>query len=246
MLGLTIFTATIIYRYQLKQNIYFRNLEKIKVVHENELLQSQLEIQEQTFQNISREIHDNIGQKLTLVKLQLNTAGHLGKETAIFIMNPVNIISEIINELTDISHSLSSENILNNGLIKALEFEALQLEKSGLFTISIFITGDTVFLNFNKELVLFRIVQEAINNIIKHAEAKIIGIHLHYGKQLLTMQIADNGKGFILPGNNTGTGLKNIRKRASLLNGRLNLKSAPGEGTKLNIQIPLYDNNTNA
>ena len=67
------FITFIVYRYQQKQNVYYKDLEELKIVHANEMLQSQLEIQEQTFENISREIHDNIGQKLTLAKLQLNT-----------------------------------------------------------------------------------------------------------------------------------------------------------------------------
>src|SRR6476659_6917468 len=67
------FIITLLYNYQQKQNAYFKALEKLKADHENDLLRSQIEIQEQTFQNISREIHDNIGQKLTLAKLHLNT-----------------------------------------------------------------------------------------------------------------------------------------------------------------------------
>ena len=74
------FIVTIVYKYQQKQNAYFKDIEMLKTSHQNALLQSQLEIQEQTFQNISREIHDNIGQKLTLAKLHLNTLDHEDRE----------------------------------------------------------------------------------------------------------------------------------------------------------------------
>ena len=238
------FITTMVYRYQQKQNGYFKDIESLKTSHENALLQSQLEMQEQTFQNISREIHDNIGQKLTLAKLHLNTLNFGEKEkTLLQVTDSVNMISEAINDLTDISRSMSSEIILNNGLIKALEFEATQLKKSGIYTISLSATGNTVFLNTSTELVLFRIVQEAISNIIKHAEATLIDIHLHYGITLLTMEINDNGKGFTTAKNQQGTGLQNIKKRAAMLNGSLNISSIANEGTKITIEIPLYENN---
>src|SRR5690349_4385008 len=170
ILGLVAFISAIIYRYQKKQNAYFKDIEALKVSHQNSLLQSQLEIQEQTFQNISREIHDNIGQKLTLAKLHLNTLGYDDIEkTTIQVNDSVTMISEAINDLSDLSRSMNSEIILNNGLIKALEFEAVQITKSGKYKISFSATGNPVFLDANTELVLFRIVQEALTNIIKHA-----------------------------------------------------------------------------
>ena len=245
MLGLTLFITTIIYRYQQKQNAYFKDIETLKASHENALLQAQLEMQEQTFQNISREIHDNIGQKLTLAKLHLNTLNLDDKEKALMqVTDSVDMISEAINDLTDISRSMSSEIILNNGLIKALEFEAAQLKKSGVYSISLSTTGNTVFLNANTELVLFRIVQEAINNIIKHARATIIDIHLHYAEAWLTMEINDNGKGFNSAENQYGTGLQNINKRATMLKGKFEISSIINTGTKFKIEIPLYENNT--
>ncbi len=73
ILAMAVFISYIIYRYQQKQNKYYNELENLKIMHENDILQSQIEIQEQTFQHISKEIHDNIGQKLTLAKLHLNT-----------------------------------------------------------------------------------------------------------------------------------------------------------------------------
>jgi len=239
------FIATIIYRYQQKQNAYFKDIEALKASHENALLHAQLEMQEQTFQNISREIHDNIGQKLTLAKLHLNTLNYSEKEKTLQqVIDSVDMISEAINDLTDISRSMSSEIILNNGLIKALEFEAAQLKKSGIYSISLSITGNTAFLDAATELVMFRIVQEAITNIIKHARATAIDIRLHYTGVLLVMEINDNGKGFNSAENQYGTGLQNIQKRASILKGKFEISSIINTGTKFKIEIPLYENNT--
>ncbi len=237
------FIATIIYRYQQKQNAYYRDLEELKTSHANEMLQSQLEIQEQTFENISREIHDNIGQKLTLAKLHLNILNITDpSKTNSQLNDSVLMISEAINDLSDISRSLSSEVILNNGLIKALEFEVAQLKKSSLYHIELSVTGSSIFMNSQKELLLFRIVQEALNNIIKHAEATHIGINLHYENDLLTLKVCDNGKGFVnSTDSKASTGIANMKRRTSILQGVFDINSRPGTGTCITIKIPLHE-----
>ena len=241
ILLLVSFISTILYRYKQKQNAYLKSLEELKITHENQLLQTQLEIQELTFQNISREIHDNIGQKLTLAKLHLNTLNYTNLEKAdLQVTDSVNMISEAISDLSDLSRSMSSENILNNGLIKALEFEVAHLKKSGIFDVGFSTTGNPVFLDAKTELVLFRIVQEAINNIIKHAAADIIDIELHYNSCLLTINICDNGRGFNADLNNGGTGLSNMKKRAQMLNGTLHIRSFPDIHTQIKIEIPVH------
>lgn len=243
ILLLVAFITIVVYRYQQKQNIYFKSLEQLKIIHNNEILQSQLEIQEQTFQNISREIHDNIAQKLTLAKLHLNTLplerpGQLMKQ----VESSIQMIGESIIDLSDISRSMNSEILLNNGLIPALEFEVAQMEKTGAYKINLFVTGDTIFLDTKKELILFRIVQEALTNIIKHASANTINISIDYASDFVSLLISDNGKGFT---NNMkqkkGIGLINMDKRTKLLNGTCEIKSAPAEGTTIKIKLPLYD-----
>ncbi|MBC7887978.1 MAG: hypothetical protein H7Z13_08805 [Ferruginibacter sp.] len=233
------FIVTIIYRYQQKQNTYFKELEELKVTHENALLKAQLEMQEYTFQNISREIHDNIGQKLSLVKLYLNTISYSKTSTpAIQVNDSVGIISEVINDLSDIARSMSSEIILNNGLVKGMEFEVAQLQKSGIYEIDLTVTGNTIFFDFKKELIVFRIIQESLHNIMKHAEASKINICLHYNTNSLNLIIKDNGKGFVKEAKKEGTGLINIRRRTSLLEGEFSIASS-NEGTQLSITIPI-------
>ena len=244
ILALIMFITIIIYRYQQKQNIYFKEIEALKTFYQNELLLSQLEIQEQTFQNISREIHDNIGQKLTLAKLHLNTLEYINNNKTISQVNDsINMISEAISDLSDLSHSMSSEIIFNNGLIKALDSEVALLSKSGIYKIGFSVTGNPIFMDADTELVLFRIVQEALNNIVKHSDASQINIHLYYDTFLLTMEINDNGKGFDAEKQQTGTGLQNLKKRAAILKGNLNISSSKNIGTKIKIDIPLYENN---
>lgn len=239
---LILFFAYIIFKYQKRQHAYFKGLEDLKAKHQNELLQSQLEIQEQTFQNISQEIHDNIGQKLSLTKLNLNTIKiNQSEEAAIQIANAVSMIGEVITDLSDLSRSMSSEIILSNGFIKAMEFEVNQMNKPGMYSIRLKVTGEAIYMEARRELILFRIVQEVLNNIIKHAEATEILIELFFTEESLSLLINDNGKGFVKEKLQSGNGFINMQKRAQSLNGLCEIFSQPGKGTSITIKIPLYE-----
>lgn len=243
ILAMAVFISLVIYRYQQKQNLYFKDIETLKTAHKNTLLQAQLEIQEQTFQNISREIHDNIGHKLTLAKLYLNTLEFAdGHKPFQQVNDSVNIIGEAINDLSDLSRSMSSEIILNNGIIKALEHELNQLKRSGLYQITFSTTGNPVYLSNNTELVLFRIVQEVLNNIVKHAAATDINMQLHYSENHLIITIHDNGKGFNVHEKHKGVGVQNIKNRTVILKGDVYINSTGYCGTEIKIKIPLYEN----
>jgi len=236
------FVAIIIYRYQQKQNAYFKGIEEIKVAHENNMLQTKVEIQEQTFQNISQEIHDNIGQKLTLAKLQLNTLSYTDLEICQSqVAQAIKGISESIEDLSDLSRSMNSEIIHNNGFLGALEFEVNQLNKPGMYNMRLRVTGNSIYMDAQKELMLFRIVQESLHNVVKHAEATQIYIDIHFTSTHLELVVADNGKGFRQGMLQPGNGLGNMKKRATLLNGSFDIQSTPGKGTTITIQIPIYE-----
>ncbi|MBL0152941.1 MAG: hypothetical protein IPP93_05455 [Chitinophagaceae bacterium] len=118
------FVITILYLYQKKQALHQKDLEIVKVDFEKSMLNTKLEIQEQTFQSISREIHDNINLSLTLAKLNLNTLSLKNLSVASEkIASSIEFISKAIRDLSDISRSMNSEVINEQGLIRALEFE---------------------------------------------------------------------------------------------------------------------------
>ncbi len=229
--------------YKQKQITYNKEIKELQMIHENDMLKSQLEIQEQTFQNISREIHDNIGQKLSLAKLLLNTLTLAGpSEQDRQIKDIVNILGDSISDLSDLSRSMSSDVIKNNGFLKALEFEINQLNKPELFNIKLTVVGEPVFLKSENELILFRIVQESLNNVIKHAHASSIYLNLHYTESHLLLNIEDNGKGFSLDNFNKRNGLLNMNKRALMIKGQFDIESVLGKGTVVKLKIPLYEN----
>lgn len=110
-----------------------------------------------------------------------------------------------------------------------------------MYSIRLKITGESVFMEGRRELILFRIVQEALNNIIKHAEATEIMIELFFTEDALELQIKDNGKGFIKEKLQSGNGFINMQNRARSLNGICEINSQPGTGTSITIKIPLYE-----
>jgi signal transduction histidine kinase len=218
------------------------NLEEIKLNHEKILMTSQLEIQEQTFQNISREIHDNISLSLTLAKLHLNTLDWNDKQNASEkVETSVNLLTESISGLSDISKSLNADIIIQHGLLQAIEDELQRIRQAGLFNLDFEVKGIPVYMDNQKELILFRIVQEAFNNIIKHAEAGNVKLVLHYTAETLVLSIKDDGKGFETAGASTHNhaGLKNMEARIKILKGGMKIDSRPGKGTNLSFSIPL-------
>jgi len=243
------FIAFIVLLFNRRHIDHQRRITTLKSDFEKTLLSTQLEIQEQTFQNISREIHDNIGLSLTLAKLNLNTISWNNIPTSRDkVTGSVEFISKAIEDLSYISKTLNTDFIEENGLLHALELEIKKIKKLGIFQVQFEITGSPVYMKTQKELVIFRIIQEVLNNSIKHAQAKSLCILLDYFTDHIFIQLSDDGKGFMDDYTGfkikKGTGLLNIIKRASIVDGRCEVKSEPGKGTEVWIVIP-YKKNEN-
>ena len=215
------------------------NIKKISQLNE-EILRSQLEIQEQTLKNISQEIHDNIGQLLSLTKLNLATADIEQKETARQkIDNSHQLVSKAIVDLRNLSRSLDTDHISEKGLEASIAFELELIEKTGKHKTEFKVEGNVVKPDKQKELILFRIVQECFNNIIKHADANAIKVFMVYGADSVSITITDNGKGFNMEISETGLGLRNMSNRAKLIGAEFSINSIPGDGTRIGILLPI-------
>jgi len=246
ILFLVALITVILFLYQKKRISFIKEFETMKMDYEKNLLKTQLEIQEHTFKNISQEIHDNISLSLTLAKLNLNTLDTDDKRTIPHsIKNVVGLISTAINDLSNISKSLNSEAISSHGLINALQVEIEKIMRCGKHEVKFDITGEPIYLEPQKELVLFRITQEALNNIIKHANATNIWLRLHYHNGQVDLNVEDNGIGFNpekvrLNGDHImRAGLHNMTSRADLIKGTCRVESEPMVGTKIFITAPV-------
>ena len=232
----------LVFIYQKKQIHYVREKEQLKTDFEKQILESKLEIQEQTFTNISQEIHDNIGGTLSLAKLNLNTIPpEQLNGAAEKIANTKELVTKAISDLRTLSKTLHSEAILAVGLIKAIEMELKLLDKTEAFQTSLSITGTPADIDRQKELILFRTVQEALNNAIKHSEATLIKIKLDYIEDEMRLTILDNGKGFnkeeIEADSNRGSGLRNMQNRTRMIGGELSINGT--SGTEIQISLPI-------
>jgi signal transduction histidine kinase len=231
----------IVLRIQQNNQAFFFEKSRLKSEFQQTLLQSQLEIQEQTFKNISQEIHDNIGQALTLAKLNLNTLPGINEQQLEKINTSKTIISKVISDLRDLSRSLNTDYVTEMGLQQALEYELGLINKSGAIQTNLHTSGEPFRMEQQHELILFRIVQEALNNIMKHAEAATINARLNYGSDKLELLLNDDGKGFSLAAVNTGElpglGLRNMQNRAKLIGASFWMSSIPGSGTELKITV---------
>lgn len=218
-------------------------VEKMKAQFDFEIINTKLQVQESTLGHLSREIHDNIGQKLSLAKLHLNAELNNSESVSMHtIQEVVRVLTDTMDDLRAISRSLNSDLIVSNGLIKALENEIVQLNRSGLYTIKLRTIADEKFLTPEQELVLFRIAQESLNNTIKHADASSIELEFDFSEPgFLHARIKDNGCGFDTSQTEAGNGTINIRQRSRMLGGTATIESAPGLGTTVHIKIPLYE-----
>ena len=242
ILLLSLFILTILYLYRKKQIDYQHNIQKIQSTFEKNLLTTQLEIQEQTLENIAKDIHDNISLSLTLAKLHLLTLDFEDLTRSKKMMgSSIDLITKALIDLTDISKSMNPSVIQQIGLIDALKIEVDRIRKINLFDIEMCVRGSPQFLNSKTELLIYRIIQESLNNVIKHATATRVIVDLFYDHEYIVFKVADNGKGFNpeMPINRYGSGLHNMKSRAKELNGSFQIESGIQLGTKIIISIPI-------
>jgi len=239
LLMLGIFIIGFLFFYQRRHNSHISEKEMLQSAFKQELLKTRIEIQEETLTNISREIHDNITQVLSFIKLNLAMVNEVDDISKQKIDESRVLVSQIIHDLRNLSKSLSFEHIARLGLIKTMELEVDRINNSGLLSVELKVKGDKYSLGEQRELVLFRIFQEALNNTLKYAGAKHLNIGLQYHDELFNLTLEDDGDGFsaILLDKSKGSGLKNIENRATLIGAMATINSSPGKGCCIKVSL---------
>lgn len=219
----------------LQSRLAIQELERRK-----QILAAVLEAQENERREIAHELHDNVNQILTTCKILLES--EIQKQNgSLFVKNSYNYLQNAIDEIRNLSHRLNPAQLEEIGLEGSLQELLNHIDSSGKFDVQLAINDSEALkeIDYHISLSLFRIVQEQINNIIKHADAVCIRISIDIGKQFIDMEIADNGRGFNPNKITKGLGLTNIRNRTEFHRGTTHISSAPGEGCSLSIYIPL-------
>ena len=234
-----IFIVSFMFAYTKRHNRYLMERKEMQSQFEQELLRTQMEIQEQTFKTISQEIHDNIGQMLSLAKLNLSKFEIDRQNSDDAVLSAKDLVSHAVTSLRDLSKTLNTDTISTIGLVKSIELELQLVEKTTGIKTRMQTNGHSTKLLPQQELILFRIVQEGLHNSIKHASPTLLSVDANVENDLFQLTVADDGKGF----DNTvkhaeGSGLRNMQSRSKLIGAEWNLKSALGKGTQIHITIP--------
>jgi hypothetical protein len=226
-----------------KQKVKRLDMEReiMQAQYKQTLLQAELEIQEQTFNHISNEIHDNVGQLLSLAKVQVNIIDQSERPDKNMLFELKQNIGKALIDLRDIAKSLSGERMKLLGLEEILQQEIDRVNRSQVLKGLLEVEGTIIKLNEQKQLIILRIVQESLQNIIKHANATNVLISLSYTNMHLLLKIKDDGTGFNVAGElhkMNGLGLQNIINRASIIGGEAIIHSSEKEGTEIKLTIP--------
>ena len=242
-IAIALFFVMIIYR---KRKIeHTKEVMAMKEKYHKEMLETQVEIQKDTMQQIGREIHDNVGQKLTLAVLY---AQHLNlKENNAPVSEKISgitgLINESLNDLRDLSQYLTQNAEGGTSLDVLLQKEVTKLNKAEACAVHFETTGKPIELSLKVNNMALRITQEFLHNSIKHSACKNIYLRILYDSNGVKLNFEDDGKGFAVDeiNNHAGIGLNNIKKRAALIGAELSIKSDPLTGTKLDLFIPVQN-----
>lgn len=215
-------------------------INMVKAEQQEELLKNIVSAQEKERKRIARDLHDEVGAMLSVVKLNVSRIEKLtGPDNSKVLANETKTyLDEVITQVRGISRALLPPSLEKLGLYYALEELANWINKSGQIKVVCWKSGEQVRFGEKRELAVFRILQEMINNTIKHAEASGISINTRFSKGKLAVLVADNGKGFNVEEKmNTGLGLRNLESRTQMLEARFKIKSVSGKGTTAIICI---------
>lgn len=212
------------------------------VLKEQELvsIDAMIEGQEKERQRIANDLHDDLGGLMATVKLHFNVLKE--KQTPELFDKTTSLLDEAYNKIRGIAHAKNSGVIAKQGLLKAVENMADKISVSNKITVDVIDHGLENRLENSLELTIFRIIQELITNVIKHADASEATIHLTNHDDTLNIMIEDNGKGFNtnqITTKNKGMGISSIDKRIEHLNGKMTIESEHNKGTTIIIDLPI-------
>jgi two-component system, NarL family, sensor kinase len=210
---------------------YRHELADMKNIYEREALKTQIETQSQIFESISRELHDNVGILISIALVHLQSLPTKDGKTK----EVINLLNESMDTLRDISRSLNPDMISRIGLCNAITHEMKKIRKTNLFNTTFSVEGEEWPIDPSKQIILFRIVQEALNNAMKHSGGNNLVIKMKFEVNGLSISIKDNGKGFQPEVICQSSGLLNMKKRANLLLARLTIDSSEENGTCVSV-----------
>jgi len=219
--------------FQKRKNKLLREQELAENKFHEELVETQIEIREETLRNISWELHDNIGQLLTLAKIQIQNAG----DDPVAVEEAVDTIGKSLTELRSLSKMIDPTTLSSLSLVEALRLEVERFNRLKFLQASLTCTNCSFEMDNKAEIIIFRMLQEFFTNTMKHSKASELTVNVDYEDGLLEIEAKDNGIGFDtdLLGPGKGIGLNNIKNRAKLIGADVDIISEENRGTQLTL-----------
>ncbi len=237
---LAVFVIALALKFQKRRQQHMVEMTTLKQTYEQALLQSQIEVQESTFSTLSKELHDNIGQLLSTAKMLLGITERDIIKPPDTLITANETVGKAITELRALSKSLSKEWLEQFNLIENLKTEVNRINSAN--AINLHLSHPQILnLEADKQIIIFRIIQEAIQNAIKHSSAKNIYISINQEKDRLATTIKDDGVGFTFENTVEGVGILNMKHRAKLLGGTIDWTSGD-EGSCIIFLLPVKNN----
>lgn len=218
---------------------------EVREAYNQALFESKFAIQEQTLDHISKELHANFSHLVSLININLSEIlPQIPDNQRENVIETKSLAKQLMSDLKALSANLNTDHIIHIGVGKALENELNRLSKTKKYKITFIVTGDAYRLSAEHEIILFRLCQEVLNNVVKYSKASAVSATLAFSNDHFSLTISDNGIGFNVEralnqsGDKQSTGLLNMQKRASLINAKFSILSQVGKGTLVTIDTP--------
>ena len=226
--------------FQKKKSKFLMDKLEVELLFQSELTKSKIEIKEQTLTNVSRELHDNIGQILSVALMHMNiiieSEDRYSKKD---LINIKELVNKSLNEIRLLSKIMNGDIFLNTNFIAAISEDLERIKQLKKIKCKLNINGEIQTINKEHETIIYRILQEAISNILRHSHSDTITINILFSKNSCKIDIIDTGKGFDIEKSPKGSGLSNIETRADLIGASFTIYSNANKGTVLMIDYPV-------
>jgi two-component system, NarL family, sensor kinase len=229
---MSFFVVAMVFLHRQRQIQNLQKIEQLKSEHEKTLLNIENEIQQETLTHIGRELHDNIGQLLSLAKLNFGSAKPEKQSEGKVILN------QIIKEVRGLSKTLNIDWVESISLADFIKQELGKIEATGFCETTLENSLEDFNLTKDQKLVLIRVTQECLNNAIKHASPEKIEVKIYQNGKGKVIRIIDDGKGFDQTVQSNGSGMTNLKKRMETIGGEFQLTSVVGKGTDIKLLLP--------
>jgi len=243
LLAISFFSVYLFFLFQKRKMRLLKQQQQMKENYEQEILKTQIEIRDQAMNDVGRELHDHISQVMTLIKINMSLLSGQGLDAAneARLLETKDILKEVIGDIRMLSKTLNGDLILQLGLVESIRHELERINRLNVIRCSLELAGEEYQISPNKAFVAFRIVQENLHNILKHARCKNVITCISYTSGSIVLTQRDDGIGFDMQemtGKNSGNGLINMQRRAAMINALLTIDSQPKKGTTLILNIP--------